>query len=186
MADSDASGATQGGAQQASAQQAFVPPLALNVQYVKDLSFENPGAPNSLVDLSPPPNINVDVNVETSHLQDRAFEVLLHLRASASRGETTFFVVELSYGGVCTVGAGVPDEHISPLVAIEGPRMLFPFARAVVADCVRDGGFPPLLINPIDFSQMYRQAVEAHMAQQQAAGDGGQPGPAERGDGQAS
>lgn len=178
MAESDTPEAAQGAAEQPAG-----PPFALNIQYVKDLSFENPGAPRSLLDLSPSPDINVDVNVETDHLQDRSFEVLLHLRATASRGDRRFFVVELSYGGVFTVGTGVPDEHVAPLIAIEGPRMLFPFARAVVADCVRDGGFPPLLINPIDFSHMYRHAMEAQAARQQGQPAGEADG---KGDGQAS
>ena len=87
----------------------------------------------------------------------RYFEALIHVRATAEREEKTFFVAEVSYGGVCAVAEGVPDEHIQPLVMIEGPRLLFPFARAVIADAVRDGGFPPLLINPIDFAALFQQ-----------------------------
>jgi len=136
---------------------AQAPPLTLTAQYVKDLSFENPSAPQSLGDLNPPPAIKVDVDVEVKPLGGRYFEATIHVRATAEREEKTFFVAEVSYGGVCAIADGVPDEHIQPLVMIEGPRLLFPFARAVIADAVRDGGFPPLLINPIDFAALFEQ-----------------------------
>ncbi|MGZ0186963.1 MAG: protein-export chaperone SecB [Alphaproteobacteria bacterium] len=149
MADEDSNPQSQEVAQ--------TPPLTLTAQYVKDLSFENPGAPQSLGDLNPPPAIKVDVDVEAKPLGGRYFEALIHVRATAEREDKTFFVAEVSYGGVCAVAEGVPDEHIQPLVMIEGPRLLFPFARAVIADAVRDGGFPPLLINPIDFAALFQQ-----------------------------
>ena len=151
MADQDA------GAAQGDAAEGQTPPLTLTAQYVKDLSFENPDAPQSLGDVNPPPAIRVDVDVEAKPLGGRYFEAMIHVRATAERGEKTFFVAEVSYGGVCAVAEGVPDQHIQPLVMIEGPRLLFPFARAVIADAVRDGGFPPLLINPIDFAALYQQ-----------------------------
>ena len=132
-------------------------PLTLTVQYLKDLSFENPNAPQSLTNLNPPPAISVDVDVEVRELGGQYFEAMVHVRATASRDEDVFFVAEVSYGGVCTVAEGVAKEHVRPLVMIEGPRMLFPFARSILADAVRDGGFPPLLINPIDFSDLYQK-----------------------------
>jgi preprotein translocase subunit SecB len=131
-------------------------PITLTVQYLKDLSFENPNAPQSLANLNPPPSIAVDVDVEVRELGGRYFEAVVHIRATASRDEDTFFVVEVSYGGVCAIAEGVAEEHVRPLVMIEGPRLLFPFARAILADAVRDGGFPPLLINPIDFNDLYQ------------------------------
>ena len=146
----------------------LIPPITLTAQYVKDLSFENPDAPQSLGDLNPPPAIKVDVDVEAQPLGGRYFEAMLHVRATAERDEKTFFVAEVSYGGVCAVAEEVDDEHIRPLVMIEGPRMLFPFARAVIADAVRDGGFPPLLINPIDFTMLYRQMADNEAAQPEA------------------
>lgn len=136
------------------------PPLTLTAQYVKDLSFENPDAPRSLGELNPPPSIQVDVDVEAKELGAQFYEAMIHVRATATRDDKTFFVVEVSYGGVCAVGDGVPKEHVRPLVMIEGPRLLFPFARAILSDAVRDGGFPPLLINPIDFTALYRQMHE--------------------------
>ncbi len=154
MADENAGQPAAGSRTQAQPQ---TPPLTLTAQYVKDLSFENPDAPKSLGDLNPPPAIRVDVDVEAKPLGGRYFEAMIHVRATAEREEKTFFVVEISYGGVCAVAEGVPDEHIQPLVMIEGPRLLFPFARAIISDAVRDGGFPPLLINPIDFAALFQQ-----------------------------
>ncbi len=159
MADQDAGQAATGGANEPQ-----TPPLTLTAQYVKDLSFENPGAPQSLGDLNPPPSIKVDVDVEARPLGGRYFEALIHVRASAQREEKTFFVAEVSYGGVCAVAENVPEAHIQPMVMIEGPRLLFPFARSVIADAVRDGGFPPLLINPIDFAALYQQMQASNTA----------------------
>lgn len=142
-----------------------VPPLTLTAQYVKDLSFENPDAPQALGDLTPPPAIKVDVDVEAKSLGGQYYEAVLHIRATAERDGKTFFVVEVSYGGVCAVAENVPQEHVQPLVMIEGPRLIFPFARAVVSDAVRDGGFPPLLINPIDFAALFQQMQSAAPAE---------------------
>ena len=155
MADT---GDTNQGAQPQAGQAPDLPPLSINVQYVKDLSFENPRAPQSFGELGTPPEINVDVNVEVQALQQRVVEVVLNIRVRAAREDAVFFMVELSYAGICVVG-NVPDQHVQPLVTIEGPRLLFPFARQIIADAVRNGGFPPLLINPIDFGRLYQQNV---------------------------
>ncbi|MET4701499.1 preprotein translocase subunit SecB [Constrictibacter sp. MBR-5] len=160
MADT---GDTNQGTQPQAGQAPDLPPLSINVQYVKDLSFENPRAPQSFGELGTPPEINVDINVEVQPLQQRVVEVVLNIRVRAAREEAVFFMVELSYAGICVVG-NVPDQHVQPLVTIEGPRLLFPFARQIIADSVRNGGFPPLLINPIDFGRLYQQ----NAAQQQA------------------
>jgi len=162
MADT---GDTNQGAQPQAGQAPDMPPLSVNVQYVKDLSFENPRSPHSFGELNPPPEINVDINVEVHALQQRVVEVVLNIRVRAAREEAVFFMVELSYAGVCVIG-NVPEQHVQPLVTIEGPRLLFPFARQIIADAVRNGGFPPLLINPIDFGRLYQQNAMA----QQAAG----------------
>lgn len=155
MAEADAGGAPEGAAKNQTEQKA--PPLAISAQYVKDLSFENPGAPQTLADLNPPPQIGVDVDVEAKALGGQFYEATVHVRATATRDDKTFFVAEVSYGGLCAVAEGVPEQHVRPLVMIEGPRLLFPFARAVLSDAVRDGGFPPLLINPIDFTALFQQ-----------------------------
>lgn len=167
MADTgDTNQGAQPQAGQTPGQNPDLPPLSINVQYVKDLSFENPRAPQSFGELGTPPEITVDINVEVHGIQARVAEVVLNIRVRAAREEQVFFMVELSYAGVCIVG-NVPEQHVQPLVTIEGPRMLFPFARQIIADAVRNGGFPPLLINPIDFGRLYQQNVAA--AQQGAA-----------------
>ena len=169
MAESNEANGSTASAEPATAQaEPQTPPLSITLQYVKDLSFENPRAPHSFGNLNPAPEIAVEINVEAHGVQKNVFELVLHIRARAARGEEVFFVVELAYAGICVVG-NVPQQHIQPLVTIEGPRLLFPFARAILADCVRDGGFPPLLINPIDFARLYQQNVEQARAGQNKA-----------------
>jgi preprotein translocase subunit SecB len=145
---------------------------ALNVlaQYVKDLSFESPGAPNSLRARDKAPGININVNVNANPLSQTEYDVTLTLSAKASAGDDVLFNVELIYGGVFRV-AGFPQEHVLPLLFIECPRLLFPFARQIVADSTRNGGFPPLMIDPIDFAQMFQQ----RMAEEQAKAKVAQP-----------
>ncbi len=135
-------------------------PITVNAQYIKDLSFENPNAPNSLVNNGKAPDVDVNINVEGKKLSDTSYEVTLKINASAKSEEQTAFVVELSYACIMTLN-GVPEDQTQPVLMIEGPRLLFPFARQIVADATRDGGFPPLLINPIDFVAMYQQNAGA-------------------------
>lgn len=131
-------------------------PIIINAQYVKDLSFENPNAPRSLMAGQPAPQVSVSANVEAQALAENVYEVVLMLRAEAKSGENTAFLTELSYGGVFTL-QGLAPEHHRPVLLIEGARLLFPFARAILAEATRDGGFPPLMINPIDFLDLYRR-----------------------------
>ena len=155
----------------AAARPAGGPPIQIASQYVKDLSFENPNAPNSVRGGAPAPQVAVNVDVRTQQLGDNAYEVVLHIKGDAKTGDTQAFVVELSYGGVVSLAANVAKEHVAPLLLIEAPRMLFPFARAVIAEATRDGGFPPMLVQPIDFTDLFRRQVEAMKAQQsQSAG----------------
>lgn len=135
----------------------FAVPLVVNVQYVKDLSFENPNAPRSLLAGNAAPEVSVSVDVRAQGLAERTFEVMLTLSAEAKRETERVFVVELTFAGVFTVADSVPEELMRPLLLIEGPRLLFPFARAILAEATRDGGFPPLLINPIDFGDLFRR-----------------------------
>lgn len=139
------------------------PSLNVLAQYVKDLSFESPGAPNSLRGRDTPPGINISVNVNANPLSDSEFDVTLALNARAGADNDVLFNVELVYGGVFRI-AGFPQEHMLPLLFIECPRLLFPFARQIVADCTRNGGFPPLMIDPIDFAQMFQQRVAEEQA----------------------
>jgi preprotein translocase subunit SecB len=136
-------------------------PLNITHQYVKDLSFENPGSPGLF--LQPPdsaPDVAIEVNVAAQRLGDRAFEVILHVEARASADDTVLFITELDYAAIVEVGA-IPEEHLQPLILIEVPRLLFPFARAIISNVTRDGGFPPLMISTVDFVEMFRRGAEA-------------------------
>jgi preprotein translocase subunit SecB len=134
------------------------PSLAALGQYIKDLSFENPNAPNSLSPREQGPNIAISVNVNAKQLADTDFEVELALEGKAGEGEGLLFRFELLFAGIFRL-QNIPAENIQPIVMIECPRLLFPFARQIVADCVRNGGFPPLLIDPIDFASLYQQKI---------------------------
>ncbi|TIL85409.1 MAG: protein-export chaperone SecB [Mesorhizobium sp.] len=134
------------------------PSLNVLAQYVKDLSFESPGAPNSLRGRDKAPGIAINVNVNANPLSDKQFDVNLTLNAKASFDKEVLFNVELVYGGVFAI-SGFPQEHMLPLLFIECPRLLFPFARQIIAEATRNGGFPPLMLDPIDFAQMFQQKL---------------------------
>ena len=121
-------------------------------QYVKDLSFENPGAPMTL---TVRPAIDLGVDLQARRLDPERYEVELKLRVSAKSEEKPVFLLELVYGGLFFI-QGAPEEMLQPILLIEGPHLLFPFARRIVADVIRDGGMPPLMIEPIDFAALYR------------------------------
>ncbi|MFC3125321.1 protein-export chaperone SecB [Pseudoroseomonas globiformis] len=136
-------------------------PLLLNLQYTKDLSFEVPGAPDIFTQLREQPRIDLALDVQARPLQQggNVFEVALQIRADAqatlAEGKTqTAFIAELVYCGIFTVN--VPQEHLEPLLLVECPRLLFPFARNILADVTRDGGFPPVLLSPIDFVALWQ------------------------------
>ena len=147
---------------------AATPSLSILAQYTKDLSFENPGAPRSLQARENAPDININVNVNANPLSDSDFDVVLTLSAEAKDGERVLFHTELVYGGVFRV-TGFPQEHMLPLLFIECPRLLFPFARQIIADVPRNGGFPPLMIDPIDFAQMFTQRMAEEQARAQVS-----------------
>ncbi|TDH37818.1 protein-export chaperone SecB [Pseudohoeflea suaedae] len=144
------------------------PSLNILAQYVKDLSFENPGAPQTLVNREKAPEISINVNVNANPIAQSDYDVVLKLNAEAKSGDKTVFNVELVYGGVFRI-ANFPQEHMLPLLFIECPRLLFPFARQIIADATRNGGFPPLMIDPIDFAQMFQQRMAAEQLKQQTA-----------------
>lgn len=157
-------GAPNGGEPAGDQPQPEAQPMTIEAQYIKDLSFENPTAPRGLA-LQGNPDINIDVNTTAAGLGGNAYEVVLGLRGEAKVEDQPLFIVELSYGGVFTLN-NVPEESIKPVLLIEAARHLFPFARNILANATRDGGFPPLLINPIDFVQLYRQQ---HMTAEESA-----------------
>ncbi len=144
-----------------------MPGLRILAQYTKDLSFENPNAPDSLRPREKSPEINVQINVNATPLSETEFEAELTLNATAKDGETTMFNVELLYAGVFSI-SNVPQEQLHPFVMIECPRMLFPFARQIISDATARGGFPPLNVDPIDFAALYRQRMMELAAQEQA------------------
>jgi preprotein translocase subunit SecB len=130
--------------------------LIVNAQYIKDLSFENPRAPNSLRQQAAQPSVEINVDVKAQGLGPENYEVVLTIKASAKAHDETLFLVELAYGAIVTV-RNVPQELLSAIVLVETPRLMFPFARNIVATTTRDGGFPPLMINPIDFGELLRR-----------------------------
>ena len=132
--------------------------LFINAQYLKDLSFENPN-PLDAYKNQEKPEISVNVNTAVKKLPDNAFEVTLDIKTEAKKKEKVSFIAEVSYAGIFTLNK-VPPEHEKPLLLIEAPRMLFPFARNVLAETTRDGGYPPLMLNPIDFAALYHKQVE--------------------------
>ncbi|CAK0763514.1 Protein-export protein SecB [Azospirillaceae bacterium] len=131
-------------------------PITVLAQYVKDLSFENPNAPQSLVAGQPAPQVGMGVDVQARQAGEDIFEVELKIRAEAKAGDAMVFLVDLVYAGLFSL-PGLPPEHHRPVLLIEGPRLLFPFARSIVATITSEGGYPPLLLNPIDFAELYRR-----------------------------
>jgi preprotein translocase subunit SecB len=142
-------------------------PLAVIAQYIRDLSFENPRAPQ-VFNSAATPQSAASVTVGTRQLAERTYEVTLNMRIEGKVNDETAYIVELSYGGVFAIGA-VPNELIEPLLMIEAPRLLFPFARSIAASATREGGFPQILVNPIDFGAMYRNRVQQAAAKAAAA-----------------
>jgi preprotein translocase subunit SecB len=141
--------------------------LIVNVQYVKDLSFENPNAPRILVGNSDQPKIDLHVDLQAQGLGDNVAELGLRLRVQANVNEGAAFIVELLYCGVFTLPPA-PQETQRAILLIEGPRLLFPFARQIVADLTQQGGFPPLMLQPLDFVELYERQF---LARQGAMGD---------------
>jgi len=133
----------------------FAPEINIEAQYVKDLSFENPMGPLVPPEARTAPEISVDVTTGGRPVGNGRYEVTLQFRAEAATKESTVFILELTYGGIMTV-SNVPDEAINAILLIEGARLIFPFARNIIADVTRDGGFPPLFLQPIDFINLYR------------------------------
>ncbi len=145
------------------------PPLVVNIQYVKDLSFEVPGAPQIFTQLRAQPSVNINLDVQARRVQEGQdiFEVSLLIRAEAHEVQeqtgannagpapNTVFVAEMTYSGVFTL-SGLPENAVEPVLLVECPRILFPFARNLLADVTREGGFPPVLLQPIDFVALWQ------------------------------
>jgi preprotein translocase subunit SecB len=156
--------------------------FSLMGQYIRDLSFENPGAPGSNMTGGANPSFNVSINVAVKKQSDDVYAVELLLNAKAQRETTVLFNVELAYGGVFRV-KNVPESQLPPLLMVECPRLIFPFARQVLASTVQQGGFPPLMMEPVDFQALYIQNLQRLQAAQKAGGTTATPAPQPDGDG---
>ena len=132
--------------------------ISVHAQYVKDLSFESPAAPDCFIKTLGQPDVQIGVNVNAKGINETLFEVELILKATAKVEEKILFVAELSYVGLMSA-PNISDDNVQPLMMIEGPRLLFSFSRAIMSDTTRDGGFLPLNLNPIDFAALYRNNV---------------------------
>lgn len=133
-----------------------IPRISVRIQYIKDLSFENPRAPAVLAETAEAPHIQVNVDVEAKPMSDNQYEVSLRITASGKQKDVSVFVVELVYAGLFAL-ENIPKDRLETACLVECPRLLFPFARRVIADATREGGFPPLYLDPIDFGGLYRK-----------------------------
>jgi len=146
------------GGQESPQPQQTAPALSMLVQYVKDFSFENPNAPNALAPNQGQPSIGIQINVVLAQLAPTDYEVTLQLEGKAERNSSVLFAFELAFAGIFRL-QNFPSEHLQPVLMIECPRLLFPFAREIIATTVRNGGFAPLLLDPVDFVSIYQQKM---------------------------
>ncbi len=146
-------------------------PVQIHAQYIRDLSFENPQAPNSLRASAGMPEMNVNIGMDARSIEDdkvkNLYEVVLNITATAKSEEKTVFIAEISYGITVEVGESVPENQHHPLLLIEIPRFAFPFARQILATLTSQGGFPPLMLNPVDFQALYMERFKEEIAQSQ-------------------
>jgi preprotein translocase subunit SecB len=140
------------------------PPILVKAQYIKDFSFEVPNAPGVFALLAThQPEIGINLDVEVRPLPDATYEVVLHVKSECRFAETVGFILELTYGGVFLLN--VPDDHREPVLLVECPRLIFPFVRQIVADATRDGGFPPVMLTPVDFIALFREKARLMAAE---------------------
>ena len=130
------------------------PIVAINIQYIKDLSFENPHSPLVLAQITTQPQINVTIDIKAAGIEKDRYEVVLMVSAKATAEEKTLYLLELAYAAVVTI-QNLPPENLEGVLMIHVPSLLFPFARRIIADITRDGGAPTLALEPIDFTALY-------------------------------
>lgn len=147
------------------------PAIGMISQYVKDLSFENPNSPD-IYQLQTPPQVEVQFNIAASQVGEDVHEVVLKIDVKSTIENSVAFVVDLSFAGLFGI-RNLPTETVQAFMLGEAPRLLFPFARRVLADAVRDGGFAPLLLEPIDFNALYAQQIQAQLEAGQMSGEAG-------------
>ncbi|MEO1920764.1 MAG: protein-export chaperone SecB [Sphingomonadaceae bacterium] len=145
------------------------PKVSFLSQYIKDLSVENPNAPKSY-QLNEQPSVDVQFNIAADKVGDDVTEVSLKAMLTAKAGDTTLYIIDVTYAGLIGI-RNLPEEQAHAFTFAEAPRILFPFVRRVVADAVRDTGYPPMLLEPIDFNQLYIQQMQARQNQGEAGGD---------------
>ena len=146
------------------------PQIAVLTQYIKDLSVESPNSP-TVFQWQVQPQVDVQFNITVNNVADEVQEVVLKVNVAAQSDKGTHFLIDLSYAGLFGL-RNLPEDAVGPFLLIEAPRLLFPFVRQVVAEAVQQTGFPPLLLEPIDFSAVYLQQLNA-MQEGQANGGGG-------------
>lgn len=147
------------------------PEIAVLTQYVKDLSVESPNSP-AVFQWQVQPQVDVQFSINVNNVSDEVHEVILKVNVSARSDNGVHFVIELSYAGLIGL-RNLPEDAVGPFLLIEAPRMLFPFVRQIVADSVQHTGFPPLLLEPIDFNAVYLQQLHAMQEGEQANGASG-------------
>ncbi len=133
------------------------PMFTINAQYVKDLSFENPNIPG-LIQLETEPSVEMNIDVKGTKLDDNLYEVVLTLTCKGNSGDIALFVVELSYASLVSLN-NVPNEHIQRLLVVDCPTLMFPFARNIIAEVTRDGGYPPILMQTVDFNAIFENGM---------------------------
>lgn len=140
-----------------------VPSFSILVQYIKDFSFENPNTPLSLTPKNTAPALNLQVDVNHSKINETDYEVVLQITAKAEYEDLVLFLADLQYAGIFKL-QNIPEDEIQPLLLIEGARLLFPFAREILASATSNGGFAPLFIEPINFAVLYQNSLQAATA----------------------
>jgi preprotein translocase subunit SecB len=169
MATMSGDGANGGGVPGVDMPDGTAPMFSVLVQYCKDFSFENPNAPQSLIQQQAQPQIGIQINVNPRQISATDYEVELKLEGKAEHGGNVLFAFDLNYAGVFRL-MNIPQENLGPLLMIESPRLLFPYAREIISNAIANGGFPPLLLNPVDFVGLYQQKMaEMQAVQQQPA-----------------
>lgn len=141
--------------------------VSINMQYIKDMSLEVPLAPQIFAKLQTQPQISIDLNIDAQKLNEDQYEVTLNIRINANAEKESLFIFELSYAAACTVK--IPEEQKEPLLYIEFPQMLFPYARQIISSNLAEAGLPPLMLAPVDFAAIYRSKKEQQQNEAKAA-----------------
>jgi preprotein translocase subunit SecB len=154
--------------------QQVAPDMPINIlaQYIRDLSFENPQAPEALKAGQKPPEMELNIGMDARKIESKEvenlYEVVLNLRAAAMRDKEPVFVTELQYGVTVALN-GVPEDNHHPLLLIEIPRLAFPYARQIMSEVTVQGGYPPLMLNPIDFQALYMERYKDEIEESKQA-----------------